>query len=222
MRLVLASASPRRAELLRAAALTFETLAVDLDESVRVGEPAAEYVRRLAAEKSAAAMRWLLGPANRLRQGDDGPAKAGHYVLSPARAGHYVQEPVVPHSDIVIVGADTAVVVDGEILGKPRDAGHAEVMLRRLAGRRHDVMSAVSVRTVETELSNVETTAVYFADLSSADASGYVASGEGRDKAGGYAIQGLASRFIVRIDGSYSNVVGLPIACLLELLRKLG
>jgi septum formation protein len=94
-------------------------------------------------------------------------------------------------------------------------------MLRRLSGRRHDVLTGVSVRRGPEELGRVETTTVEFGALSDPDIAWYVASGEGRDKAGGYAIQGLASRFIPRIDGSYSNVVGLPIASVAELLRSL-
>ena len=184
MRLVLASASPRRAELLRAAGFAFETSAVDLDESLRQGEPPADYVRRLAAEKSAAA------------------------------------KPHFPDGT-VILGADTAVVVDGEVLGKPRDNADAERMLRRLSGRRHEVMTGVSVRKGETEIGRVETTGMHCAVLSDAEISSYVASGEGQDKAGGYALQGWASRFVLRIDGSYSNVVGLPMACVCELLRTL-
>ncbi len=196
MRLILASASPRRAALLRAAGFMFETLAVAIDERVQPDEPAENYVRRLAAEKSASAWAQLGIPS-------DAP------------------ESVTPANDVVIVGADTAVVVDGEILGKPRDDAHAEAMLRLLSDRRHDVMTGVSVRTRRTELGCVETTRVYCAALSQNDVERYVASWEGRDKAGGYAIQGQAARFISRIDGSYSNVVGLPIGCVCDLLRIL-
>jgi septum formation protein len=118
----------------------------------------------------------------------------------------------------VILGADTAVVVDGEILGKPRDAGDAAAMLWRLSGRRHDVLTGVSLRRGAHELGRVETSAVSFAPLSAGDIAWYIASAEWRDKAGAYAIQGRASRFIPRIDGSYSNVVGLPVACVYELM----
>ena len=192
MRLVLASASPRRAELLRAAGFTFETCAVEADESTRVGESAASYVRRLAAEKSARASSVVFG-------------------FSPTHP-----------DDWVVLGADTAVVLDGEILGKPRDEDDAAAMLHRLSGRRHEVMTGVSVRRGGTEVGRVETTAVYFAALGPDEIAWYVASGEGRDKAGAYAIQGRASRFIPRIEGSYSNAVGLPLSCVCELLKKLG
>ena len=188
MRLVLASASPRRAELLRNAGFAFETLAVDLDERVRDGEPAAAYVERLAAEKSAAAMQRLVaGPALR---------------------------------ELIVLGADTTVVVDGDILGKPQDDEESAAMLRRLSGRRHEVFTGISIRHGAFELGRVETTAVWFSALTKEDIAWYVASGEGRDKAGAYAIQGLASRLIQRIEGSYSNVVGLPVAAVAELLRS--
>ena len=218
MRLILASASPRRAGLLHDAGFAFETCPVEVDERVRAGETAASYVRRLAAEKSALAAIAVHGPAR------EGPAKAGRHVQhGPAEAGHYVQThaPSAPQ-DLVVLGADTAVVIDDEILGKPRDDGDAAAMLRRLSGRPHDVMTGVSVRMGAQELGRVETTTVYFVPLSPAEIAWYVASGEGRDKAGAYAIQGLASRFVPRIEGSYSNVVGLPLGCVYELLKELG
>ena len=183
MRLILASASPRRAELLRAAGYEFDIVVADVDERARDGETPAEYVRRLAAEKSAAAMTL------------DG--------------------------ELVVLGADTTVVVDGEILGKPRDDGEAAAMLRRLAGRRHEVLTGVSIRRGAHEVGRVESTAVWFSPLTTEDIAWYVASGEGRDKAGGYAIQGLASRFIPRIDGSHANVVGLPVSTVADLLAEI-
>lgn len=198
MRLVLASASPRRQELLRAAGLTFETCAVDVDESTRPGESASAYVRRLATEKSARAQLSLRQKA-RQRQ--------------PRRlTGRDVP---------IIIGADTAVVVDGDILGKPRDAADAASMLRRLSGTWHEVMTGVSVRRGPAERGTVEVTRVFFTSLSEKDVTRYLKSGEGRDKAGGYAIQGLASRFIPRIEGSYTNVVGLPVPAVFELLEEL-
>jgi nucleoside triphosphate pyrophosphatase len=193
VRLVLASSSPRRAELLRAAGFTFDTLVVDIDEGTRPYESPENYVRRIAMDKSAAATR--------------------SSVVSGFRG---------TGEDPVILTADTAVVVDGEILGKPRDDRDAAAMLGRLSGRVHQVMTGVSVRTKNRELGRVERTAVEFARLSDEEISWYVASGEGRDKAGAYAIQGLASRFVPRIEGSYSNVVGLPVACVFELLKETG
>jgi septum formation protein len=205
MRLVLASGSPRRAELLRAAGFTFEIVVADVDERLRDGESAMEYVRRLAADKSAAVLAALKGCAIATAQ-HDGPS-----VAEPLRA-----------ANVVILGADTTVVVDGEILGKPRDDEDAAAMLTRLSGRRHDVMTGVSLRLGSEELGRVDTTAVFFAELGNEDVAWYIQSGEGRDKAGAYAIQGLASRFILRIDGSYSNVVGLPIRTVVELLAQLA
>jgi septum formation protein len=197
--LVLGSASPRRAELLRAAGFHFEVIATDVDERIRGAEPPTQYVRRLAAEKSAAAFAALMAvlknrPTN-LTRGS--------------------------RAESVCLGADTTVVVDGAILGKPGDDDEVAAMLRRLSGRWHEVQTGISLRCGASEVGRVETTRVLFASLSPADISWYVASGEGRDKAGAYAIQGLASRFIPRIDGSYSNVVGLPISAVVELLPEI-
>jgi len=197
MRLVLASASPRRADLLRAAGYTFDTLAVDLDERVRGGEAPEAYVARLAREKSAAALQRFAARA----QTCGGPERAALH-------------------EVVILGADTTVVVDGEILGKPAGDHENVAMLQKLSGRRHQVLTGISLRTASGEWGRVETTSVYMVDLLAEDIAWYVASGEGRDKAGGYAVQGLASRFIPRIDGSYSNVVGLPVAAVAALLRE--
>jgi septum formation protein len=185
MRLVLASASPRRAELLRAAGFAFEVEPPDVDETPHRGESPRDYVRRLAAQKSAAIA---------------------------ARLG----------AGATVLAADTAVVLGGAILGKPLDRGEAAAMLGRLAGRPHEVMTGVSVRQGPREVGRVETTAVWFAPMTPEDIAWYAASGEGLDKAGGYAIQGLASRFIPRIEGSYSNVVGLPISAVVEALSVLA
>jgi septum formation protein len=199
MRLILASASPRRAELLAAAGFTFEVLAVDIDERARAAEAPDAYVRRLAAEKSLRALE-------RIEAGPES-ADAGLRVL----------------------GADTAVVIDGEILGKPGSDEEAHSMLRRLAGRRHDVLTGVSLRAGNSaggrivpggESGCVESTAVYLAPIGDAELSWYVQTREGLDKAGSYAIQGLASRFVQRIEGSYSNVVGLPVAAVYRLINQ--
>jgi septum formation protein len=181
--LVLASASPRRAELLRAAGIPFEVQPAHVDESVHENETPVAYVRRVAEDK----------------------ARAVHQQY-PAR---------------VVLAADTTVVVDHQILGKPEDDADARRMLRLLSGRAHQVITGVTVAGpghagLETR---VETTTVEFAPLSPEDIEWYVASGEPKDKAGAYAIQGLASRFITRIEGSYSNVVGLPVALVYEMLK---
>jgi septum formation protein len=180
MRLILASASPRRAELLRSAGYIFDVVVADVDESIRAGEAPAAYVRRLAADKSAA----------------------------------------VSIPDAIVLGADTTVVIDGEILGKPRDDADGRVMLKWLSGKAHQVLTGMSLRRGAHEVGRVEATCVVFRELTDEDIRWYAESGEGRDKAGGYAIQGLASRFVSSISGSYSNVVGLPLACVDELLRS--
>jgi septum formation protein len=176
---ILASASPRRADLLAAAGITFEVRAVEIDERPFDGEAAADFVVRIAVDKARA-----------------------------CRAA----------ADEVILAADTVVVVDGLILGKPVDDADAARMLQRLSGRRHDVLTGVAVRRNGKVAVEVDSTAVTFAPLSDIDIAWYVASGEPRDKAGAYAVQGLASRFVERIDGSYSNVVGLPVALACRML----
>lgn len=188
-RLILASASPRRAELLRAAGVSFDVEPADIDETVRPDEPPAEYVRRLAEEKAR--------------------------VVADRRPGR------------AVLGADTAVVVGHELLGKPRDPADARRMLDLLAGRTHLVMTGVcvvgpGVGSVAAVSTDVAVTTVEFARLDAAQIAWYVASGEPMDKAGGYAIQGLASRFVIRIDGSYSNVVGLPVELVSRLCTRAG
>ena len=182
MRFVLASASPRRRELLAAAGLEVDVDPVDVDERQLTGEPAAAYVERVARLKAAA-----------------GAAR---------------------HPQRVVVGADTAVVIDGDVLGKPRDAADAGSMLRRLSGRDHDVITGVAVASAGRVESFVERTRVTMAPLSAGDIEAYGASGEPLDKAGAYAIQGGARRFITGYEGSYSNVVGLPMERLSAILSR--
>jgi septum formation protein len=180
LRLVLASRSPRRAELLRAAGIEFTVRVADVDETPLPGETPPQYVLRVAEEK--------------------------------ARA-------IAVAADEVILAADTTVVLGGEIMGKPKDAADAARMLRALAGQRHEVITGICLRRDTEIVRDITTTAVWFAPLNDAEVADYVASGEPMDKAGAYAIQGLASRFIDRIDGSYSNVVGLPVALTYRRLR---
>ena len=180
IRLVLASASPRRAELLTAAGFEFDVDPVHIDESRQEGETPAVYVERVARLKAGA-----------------GAAR---------------------HPTRVVIGADTAVVLENDVLGKPRDEADARDMLRRLSGRSHEVMTAVAVASPGGIRTHVERTTVWVRRLSEAEIASYAASGEPMDRAGGYAIQGLAARFIPRIDGSYSNVVGLPLAALADLI----
>ena len=204
--LILASASPRRAELLRAAGIEFDVVPANADETIHPGDTPEAYVRRVAEAKASAVMR----RAN------------GRRVLA----------------------ADTVVVVGDVILGKPLDRDDARRMLRMLSGRSHEVLTAValsrgprppspqvgfggprgSVPHVETSAPHVEIrverTEVEFAPLTDDDISWYVATGEPDDKAGAYAIQGYASRFITGITGSYSNVVGLPVALVVEMMKR--
>ena len=182
MRLILASASPRRAELLAAAGFEFEIVPADIDETPRPDETAANYTLRVAREKA-------------------------HHVGAQ-----------LADTTAVVLAADTEVVVDGVIFGKPGTAEDATRMLRRLLGRTHEVLTAVVVRARDGELSEVVSTVVEFAKMTDAEIADYVRSGEPMGKAGAYAIQGYASRFIVRIDGSWSNVVGLPIHAVHRLL----
>ena len=182
--LVLASASPRRRELLTRAGIDFEADPADVDERSLPGESAEALVDRLARLKaSATAQR---------------------------------------HPDRPVLGADTVVVVDGDVLGKPADQGDAERMLRRLSGRQHEVLTGLALAWRGEMHSHLERTDVWIRDLGEAELAWYLASGEPMDKAGAYAIQGLASRFVTRVDGSYSNVVGLPVAAVVALLRRVG
>jgi len=187
--LVLASASPRRRELLSSLGLRFDVRPCDIDESVVAGESSLGYVRRLAEEKLHAAFARL--------DAADG--------------------------DVFVLASDTTVVVDDVILGKPEDAAEGRAMLERLSDRAHEVRTAIALgragRTLEVR---DVVTQVVFRLLGADEIARYVAIGEGRDKAGGYGIQGLAGGFVARIEGSYSNVVGLPVAETLELLVAHG
>ena len=182
--LILASASPRRQELLRNAGISFEVLPAVINETPKDGEAPRECAVRLALEKA--------------------------LVVSRTRPHDYV------------LGADTIVVIDGTILGKPCDAADAAWMLRLLSGRTHEVITGVCLVGTGFEDTRCETTLVTIAELSDDDIRAYVSTGEPMDKAGAYAIQGMASRWIPRIEGDYSNVVGLPIALVYQMLRERG
>jgi len=233
MRLILASASPRRAELLAAAGFAFEVRPADVDERVRDNELAADYVCRLASEKSRRAMETIgvsdapdlhvrrSSPVHRSEGGKlDGAPDLPVRRSSPLHRSEGGK--VGPTYDgLVVLAADTAVVVDGKILGKPNDDDDARLMLKQLSGRSHEVMTGISLRSAAEEIGAMDTTTVWFGPLTDLDIAWYVGTREGRDKAGAYAIQGLASRFIPRISGSYANVVGLPVALVAELLGRL-
>ncbi len=181
-RLVLASGSPRRSELLRSVGLDFDVRPADIDESIVDGESPTTYVRRLSIEKAAAI-------------------------------------DTVPGT--VVVAADTTVEVDGEVLGKPTDATDARRMLVLLAGRSHRVHTGVTVRSDTHTETRVITTDVTFVELTAEAIEWYVGTGEPMDKAGGYAMQGAGGALVRRIDGSVTNVIGLPLAETLEMLQAL-
>jgi septum formation protein len=178
--IILASASPRRAELLTLAGIAFDIDPADVDETVREGEAPEIYGPRIARDKA---------------------------LTVAAR-----------HPGRVVLAADTIVVLDGRVFGKPADRVDAARMLIALSDREHDVLTAVVLAHGGRLAEHLERTRVRFAPMTAADIDWYVASGEADGKAGAYAIQGKAARFIPRIEGSYSNVVGLPIAAVHRML----
>lgn len=187
MRLILASSSPRRAQILRDAGLVFSIISSAVDETAIPGEAPGELVLRLANAKAELVAARSVGPA-------------------------------------IVVAADTVVVLEGQILGKPRSTDDARHMLEKLSGRTHSVVTGVSlIRLPDVEQrAFVETTLVHFDRLSANEITRYLATDEPHDKAGAYAIQGRAGRYIPRIEGCYYNVVGLPLARLLSELHELG
>jgi septum formation protein len=183
--LILASASPRRAELLTNAGYEFDVRVADVDEAVGPGEAPDDYVLRVARDKARAiAARDTGGTA-------------------------------------LVIGADTTVVVAGQILGKPRGPADAARMLTLLSGTDHDVLTGVVIVGRGREEAEVARTRVHFVPLTDEDIAWYVSSGEPDGKAGAYAIQGRAARFIDRIEGSWSNVVGLPVATVARMIMSL-
>jgi septum formation protein len=187
MKLILASASVRRAEILRDAGLHFTIISSAIDETPVPGESPHELVARLAAAKAALVAARAIGPG-------------------------------------IVIAADTVVVLEGRILGKPRSTDDARQMLEQLSGRSHSVLTGVTlIRLPDAERRDfVESTIVHFASLSPEEITRYLATGESDDKAGAYAIQGHAGRYIPRIEGCYFNVVGLPLARLVRALHQLG
>jgi len=181
-KLVLASSSPRRAELLRNAGIPFSICAVDVSEARRPQEWPEDYVRRVATEKAQAALA----------------RNPGRFVL----------------------GADTVVIVDGQTLGKPSDAQDASRMLHLLSAGSHLVTTGVCLLGSKVEDTRAETTTVSFSPLSDEEIAAYVATGEPMDKAGAYAIQGIASRWVTHLDGCYFNVMGLPVPLVYRMLQK--
>jgi septum formation protein len=187
MKLILASASERRAEIMRDAGFSFSIMSSAIDETPYHGEAAHELVQRLAFAKAELVAARAVAPA-------------------------------------IVIGADTEVTLEGRIFGKPRSTDDARRMLEKLSGRAHAVVTGVSlIRLPDAErVTFVDSTLVHFAPLTEEDITRYLATGEPHDKAGGYAIQGRAGRFIPRIEGCYFNVVGLPLARLQHALTELG
>lgn len=185
--LYLASQSPRRRELLGRLGLPFGIIDLDVPERRAPGEPAEDYVRRVAREKAGAGLLKVMG-----------------------------------NPDALVMGSDTEVVLDDEVFGKPRDAEDAAAMLRKLSGRTHQVISAVSLVSPSREAQDVSISEVTFAALSEAQIAAYLAGDQWQGKAGAYAIQGFAETFITKLSGSYSGVMGLPVHETAMLLRQFG
>jgi septum formation protein len=185
-RIILASHSPRRRELLGILGIVFEVTGADLDETIEPGESVEDHVTRLAGQKA-----WAVSTRN---------------------------------PDAVVLGADTIVTIDGLVLGKPADAADAARMLGLLSGRTHEVLTGIAVVMPRDEnaYAQVVRTAVVMRVLDPREIAAYVATDEPMDKAGAYAVQGMASAFITRIEGSYTNVVGLPTTEVIALLTTLG
>lgn len=181
-KMVLASGSPRRAEILSAVGWDFEKQIADVDESPIPGETPEDYVVRLALEKASAVAGGM--------------------------------------PDQLVLGADTTVVIDGEIIGKPADLGDARRMLKMLSGRRHEVLTGVALAAGGRNITGLERTGVIFSEMSDAEIEFLAAKGEPLDKAGAYAVQAQAALFITGIEGDYWNVVGLPIGLVYRLFSR--
>ena len=194
--LILASASPRRSELLTQAGFSFQVHPAHIPEDPNPGEDPIAYVVRLAREKAQAVFDLFSG------------------------APGLDSETWESSSSLVVLGADTTVTLDNHILGKPEDPADAARMLRLLSGRTHRVITGVALVTAQRTQVASEVTAVKFLALSEAEIAAYIATGEPMDKAGAYAIQGRAARWIPRIQGDYFNVVGLPLALVSTLLES--
>jgi septum formation protein len=185
--IILASASPRRRELLQQIGVRAMVKAVDIDESQKPGETALAYVQRLAMEK----------------------AQQGYATINNPEK-------------LPVLGADTIVVVDATVLGKPEDRQHAKKMLQQLSGQKHTVHTSVAIVTADKAVMDTSSSQVLFKPLDEHEIDDYLATGEADDKAGGYAIQGIAAQFIKNINGSFSGVMGLPLYETAQLLERCG
>lgn len=193
----LASSSPRRAQILQNLGFRFEIFCSEIDESPQINESAQDYVLRMAiAKNQAARLRWQ----------------------------QEKQRENTPHLDsyIPFLSADTSVILDNQILGKPKDPAHAAQMLQSLSGREHQVITALCVANAQQIQSAVQISQVYFKNLSEQEISRYIATGEPMDKAGAYGIQQLGGAFIQHISGSFTGVMGLPVFESVELLKAFG
>jgi len=185
--IILASASPRRRELLEQIGVTTIVKSVDIDESLKTGESAIAHVQRLATEKAQQGFTFI-----------DNPEK------------------------LPVLGADTIVVVDSSVLGKPENRQHAKKMLQQLSGRIHTVHTSVAIVTTDKVMLDTSSSQVLFKSLDEHEIDAYLATGEADDKAGAYAIQGIAAQFVKNINGSFSGVMGLPLYETAQLLERCG
>ncbi len=224
--LVLASASPRRRELLTQAGFTFEVHPAHIPEDPYPNEDPIAYVVRLAREKAEAVYREISGaPGPDSGTWDSTNQRFAAQMAKGTGFSPYInlQESkgaLAPEGPLTVLGADTTVTLDNHILGKPEDPADAARMLRLLSGRTHRVITGVAIVTAERTEVAAEVTGVRFLTLSDEEIAAYIATGEPMDKAGAYAIQGRAARWIPRIEGDYFNVVGLPIALVSTLLES--
>jgi septum formation protein len=240
--LVLASSSPRRRELLTRAGFTFQVHPANIPEDPRPNEDPIAYVVRLAREKAEAVFAALtqnppqFADENDERQGTTSvvpqPPQTESWALAPEGSSSEVlgetpaslprasAAPQVPSATLQVLGADTTVTLDNQILGKPENPTDAARILRLLSGRTHRVITGVALVTATCTEVAAEVTGVTFLTLSDDEIAASIATGEPMDKAGAYAIQGRAARWIPRITGDYSNVVGLPIALVTTLLES--
>ena len=184
---ILASASPRRRELLEQIGVRAIVKSVDIDESRKPGEPVKEYVQRLAMEK----------------------AERGFSTIKNSQK-------------LPVVGSDTIVVIDGIVLGKPENRQQAKEMLQQLSGQKHTVLTSVAIVTEDKKVIDTSSSEVLFNKLELQEIEDYVATGETDDKAGSYAIQGLAAQFVKNLNGSFSGVMGLPLFETVQLLKQCG
>ena len=225
--LILASASPRRRELLERVGLKLRIAAPEIDETPRPGEAAGDYVRRMAADKLAASLRANdragQDAFNQDGFNQDGSNKGGApTVARSAGVAPAGDEPAAGGAPLATLAADTIVILQGAILGKPRDEADALAMLRRLSGHRHEVTTAYRIGFGTRQAERAVTTTVAFRLVDPAELDAYLAGGEWRGKAGAYALQGTAAAFVTELRGSPTNVIGLPLPEALADLRALG